>query len=128
MNESKLRNSTAIDKASATPFASVALKTNANDGEVSRAQADNPVQDVLPRVELTADSAGMYIQGISGNSCGEIDALIGDLRRLRERLVADRGRLQQSLVEFGALNQTVIKLTEVVSDSVAHVRAPGRAR
>jgi hypothetical protein len=127
MNGPKLRNSTDIDKAPATPFVGAALKTSANDKGGNQAQPDRPAQDVAPRVELTANSAGKYIEGISANSCGEIDALISDLRRLREKLVTDGGRLQQSIAEFGVLNQSVIKLTEVVSDSVAHVRAPSLA-
>jgi hypothetical protein len=127
MNGSKLHNSTVIDKTLATTSVGPALKTNTNDKDGKQAQADKPAHDVNPRVELTADSAGKYIQGISANSCGEIDALIGDLRRLREKLVADGGRVQQSIVEFTAFNQSVVKLTEVVSDSVTHVRAPSVA-
>jgi hypothetical protein len=122
MNEPKLRNSTAVDKALAIPSVGAALNGNDKDGK--QAQADKPAQDARPRVEITADSTGKYIQGISAKSCGEIDALIGDLRGLREKLVADGGRVQQSIVEFTAFNQSIVKLAEVVSDSVTHVRAP----
>lgn len=126
MNEPKLRNATAIDKALAMP--SVGAEPNTNDKAVSHAQNDKPAQDVTARVDLTADSVGKLIQGLSVNSCGEIDSLIGDLRHLREKLAADGGRIKQSVMEFTAFSQSVIKLTEVISDSVAHVRTGGLAR
>jgi hypothetical protein len=109
------------------PSVGAALQTNAKGKDGKQAQADKSAQDVQPRIELTAYSAGKYIQGISANSCVEIDALIGDLRRLREKPVADGDRVQQSIAEFAAFNQSVIKPREVVSDSVAHVRVPSVA-
>jgi hypothetical protein len=87
-------------------------------------------QDASPTAkgDLTPGSLSRFLHGISTSSCGEIDTLIGDLRVLREKLVGDGDRIERDLVEFATLNQSVIKLTEVVMDSVTHVKAPGRRR
>lgn len=127
MDVSKLRNSAATDNALGITAVSTALKTSLEDNSGDQVQADNPAQDASAGVELTADSVTKYLQRTSAISCAEIDALIGELRRLREKLVADGGRIEQGVVDFATLNQSVIKLTEVVSDSVAHVEAPGPA-
>ena len=92
------------------------------------AQPDRSVGSPTPKIELTSGGVSRYLQGISTSSCSEIDTLIGDLRVLREKLVGDGDRIERDLVEFATLNQSVIKLTEVVMDSVTHVKAPGRRR
>lgn len=101
-----------------------ALETNIKDAGRDQALPDRPAPDVSPGVELTADTVSKYLHGISANSCNEIDALISSLRGLRDRLNLDGGRLEQGVAEFANLNQSVVKLTEVVSNSVAHVQTP----
>lgn len=123
MNVSKLRSSTAIDRALGITAVSAAANTEVKDNSDHHAQADKAAQDVLPRAELTADSLSMYLQRTSGISCAEIDDLISELRGLRDKLVADGGRIEQGVVEFATLNQSIVRMTEVVSDSVAHVKA-----
>lgn len=125
MNVSKLRNSTAIDRVLELSAVSAALKANTKGGFGEQIQVDQPVIDLTPKAEVTANSVSLYLQGISASSCGEIDALISDLSALREKLAADGGRIERDIVEFAALNQSVIRLTEVVVDSVNHVKAPG---
>jgi hypothetical protein len=124
MNVSKLRSSTAIDRAFGISAASAAPKksTKINDGS-PEAQSDRAAQSA-PSVGLTADAVSMYLQGISANSCDGIDALIGGLHGLRQRLVSDSDRIKQNIVEFAGLNQSVIELTRIVSDGVVHIRAP----
>jgi hypothetical protein len=124
MNVSKLRNSTAIDKALGIAAVSAALKQKVEDNDSDQAQAGKPAQEASPGIELTADGVIEYLQRTSAISCARIDALISELRRLREKLVADGARIEQGIVGFATLNQSVVKLTEVVSDSVAHVEAP----
>lgn len=124
MNISKLRNSTAIDKALGTTAVNNALKSDVKDNNADRIQAGNPTVDMQPEGELTADRVSTYLTQVSASSCGEIDSLISNLRGLREKLATDGGRIEQDVVEFAALNQSVVKLTEVVSDSVAQVKAP----
>lgn len=124
MSVSKLRNSTVIDQPSGITAVLAALKTN--DGD--QAQANKAAEDVPVKTELTADSVTKYLQRTSAVSCSELDALISEMRRLREKLVADGGRIERGVAEFAALNQAVVRLTEVVSDSVAHIKAPGLAK
>lgn len=125
MNVAKLRNSTAVDKAlSIASITSSKLHLKESDG----AQAGSSIhQDLPPKIEPTASGVSMYLQGISATSCSEIDALISDLSGLRERLVVDGSRIEQDVVDFAALNQSVVRLTEVVMDSVTHVKASSGA-
>lgn len=127
MNVSKLLGSTAVDKALKISTASGALIANTKDNRGAQGQAEKPVREISSGVELTAGTVSKYLQNISADSCDEIDALIGDLRGLREKLVADGGRIERELVNFATLNQSVIKLTEVVVDGVTHVKAPSFA-
>jgi hypothetical protein len=127
MSVSKLRTSTAIDRALRITAASVPVKkfSKADDGGLET-QPDKGTQS-LPLLDLTPDTASMYLQGISADSCEGIDALIGGLQGLRDRLVSDSDRIKQNIVELAGLNQSVIELTRIVSDGVIHIRAPSTA-
>ena len=127
MNISKLRNSTAIDKALGMTAVNDALKIDVKDDDAERVQVEKPTLDVPSKIGMTADRVSMYLKHVSANSCGEIDSLISDLSSLRQKLITDGGRIEHAVVEFATLNQSVIKLTEVVSDSVAQVKAPSLA-
>lgn len=123
----ELRNPTSIDPALGINAVSAALKENAKENGGNRAQAGASAQDPPRRAEMTTGNVSTYLQAISATSCGEIDALISDLHQLRERLMTEGGRIEQGIAEFATLNQSVMKLTEVISDSVAHLQAPGVA-
>lgn len=129
MSVSEFNNSAAVAKAVEASGPSSILPQAAlkHEGE-GHAQADKPAGEPPAKVGLTAGGVSRFLQGISTSSCGEIDTLIGDLRVLREKLVGDGDRIERDLVEFATLNQSVIKLTEVVMDSVTHVKAPGRRK
>jgi hypothetical protein len=114
MSTSKLRDSTAIDKALAIIDKELEIKLEGdyegnNDGE----QADQPA---------TADHAAMVLRGISANSSGEIDALVTDLKGLRERLVDDGARVEKNIIAFTTLNQSVMQLAKLISDGIAQVK------
>lgn len=128
MNVSKLRTSTAIDKALGITAVSAAPKKNGKeyDGNLAT-QADKPAQSTPPTAELTAEDVSVYLNDMSAHSCNALDALIGDLGLLKEKLVADGNQIEQGIAEFATLNRSVMKLTEVVCDSVAHVQAPSLA-
>ena len=127
MSISKLRNSTAIDKALGMTAVNEALKADVMVNIADRVQVENPTLDVPVKDALNADAVNMYLKQVSASSCGEIDSLISNLRGLREKLVADRSRIEQDVAEFATFNQSVIQLTDVVSDSVAQVKAPSLA-
>jgi methyl-accepting chemotaxis protein len=60
---------------------------------------------------------------VSENSTGEIDSLIGDFGRLREKLRTDGERIQREVEEYRALSEQVMQLTKTISESVEKVRA-----
>lgn len=66
----------------------------------------------------TAGNLSTLLGRVTGTSTREIDNLIGELRALREKLQADGNRVQRGIVEYAALNQQVMQLTKIISESV----------
>jgi hypothetical protein len=60
---------------------------------------------------------------LSGRSVQEIDYLIEGLRGVRQKLTIDRDHLQRELASHAEFSEIVLRLTKVVSDSMAHVKA-----
>lgn len=117
MNVEKFSPLTAIDKTLAMAAVNDALKANGAGGGGEQTQSDQAAEVLPPEAELTADSLAMYLQGIAASSCDEIDALISDLSILREKLIAESGRIEQNIVDFATLGQSVL-------DNVTQIRAP----
>jgi hypothetical protein len=95
-------NVTAIE----TDMRDVLRTRNARLPNVTR-QPDNDYSDL------------MY--GISVQSIQEIDHLIEGLQGLREKLNNDGDRLHREIAQYGALSQSVVELTKIVSDATASV-------
>src|SRR5215469_6342524 len=74
------------------------------------------------RVDDTGDHASNFIGRIALESTREIDRLIDDLRRLRGKLEDEGNRVQRDVADYNSLSQSVIQLTQIVSDSMTHVR------
>jgi methyl-accepting chemotaxis protein len=72
--------------------------------ESNNGEAGNSLGDLLDQVK---------------NSVGEVDGLIGELRRLRGKLEADGERIKRDIQEYETLSQQVMQLTNIISDSVA---------
>ena len=60
---------------------------------------------------------------VSENSTSQIDDLVGDFGRLREKLRTDGERIQREVEEYKALNEQVMQFTKTISESVEKVRA-----
>ena len=60
---------------------------------------------------------------VSENSTSQIDDLVGDFGRLREKLRTDGERIQREVEEYKALSEQVMQLTKTISESVGKVRA-----
>ena len=60
---------------------------------------------------------------VSENSTSQIDDLVGDFGRLREKLRTDGERIQRDVEEYNALSQQVMQLTKTISENVEKVRA-----
>ena len=48
----------------------------------------------------------------------EIENLIAELQELRKKLLSNSNRIQRDITEHTELNQQVVKLTEIISESV----------
>jgi hypothetical protein len=59
---------------------------------------------------------------ISDRSIQEIDHLIEGLRGVRQKLDTDRSRLQREMARHVEFSETVLRLTKIVSDGMAHVK------
>ena len=68
--------------------------------------------------EIATGSLTTLLGRVSGNSTYEVDNLIGELQILRKKLQADGNRIRRDIEEYAALNQSVMQLTKIVSDSM----------
>ena len=60
---------------------------------------------------------------VSVNSTSQIDDLVGDFERLREKLRTDSDRIQREIEEYSRLSEQVMQLTKTISERVEKVRA-----
>jgi hypothetical protein len=72
-------------------------------------------------VDNTSEPASL-IRKFSFESTREIDRLIDDLKNLRRKLEDDGNRVQRDVADYTALSQSVVQLTQIVSDSMTHVK------
>jgi hypothetical protein len=72
--------------------------------------------------EIAAHNLSTLLRRVSGNSTGEIDNLIRELRILREKLLADGDRVERDIVEYAALSQSVIDMTKIITESMTQVK------
>jgi hypothetical protein len=68
------------------------------------------------------EQAFSLIGRVTLESTCEIDRLIDDLNKLRRRLEDEGNRVQRDVADHSAFSQSVIQLTKIVSDSMAHVK------
>jgi methyl-accepting chemotaxis protein len=73
--------------------------------------------------EMPAENLGALLGRVSENSTSQIDDLVGDFGRLREKLRTDGERIRREIEEYNALSQQVMQLTKTISESVEKVRA-----
>ena len=72
---------------------------------------------------MPAENLSELLGRVSENSTSQIDDLVGDFGRLREKLRTDRERIQRDIEEYTALSQQVMQLTKIISENVEKVRA-----
>ena len=77
---------------------------------------------VFGRTDDKGAQASTLINRVTLESTLEIDRLIEDLNKLRRRLEDEGNRVQRDLANHSAFSQSVIQLTTIVSDSMAHVK------
>ena len=83
-----------------------------------RARAAEREDDQMPTENLSE-----LLGRVSENSASQIDDLVGDFGRLREKLRTDAERIQREIEEYSRLSEQVMQLTKTISESVEKVRA-----
>jgi len=73
--------------------------------------------------QMPTENLSELLGRVSENSTSQIDALVGDFGRLREKLRTDGERIRREIEEYNALSQQVMQLTKTISESVEKVRA-----
>jgi methyl-accepting chemotaxis protein len=73
--------------------------------------------------QMPTENLGELLGRVSKKSTGEIDSLIGDFARLREKLQTDGEHIQREVEEYRALSEQVMQLTKTISESVEKVRS-----
>ncbi len=66
----------------------------------------------------TSDNLRSLLGRVSETSAREVDNLIDELHRVREKLQDDGNRIQREIAEYAALSQQVRRLTQIISESL----------
>ena len=72
--------------------------------------------------QMPTENLSELLGRVSENSASQIDDLVGDFGRLKERLRTDGERIQREIGEYNALSEQVMQLTKSISESVEKVR------
>ena len=71
--------------------------------------------------EDAARELASLVNRVSGDATREVDHLIGGLSHVRQKLDDEAARIHHDIVEFASLSQSVMQLTNIVSDGMSHV-------
>ena len=72
-----------------------------------------------PREE---DAAGQLMQRMAKTALQEIDDLIAELRRRRERLLSESARVQREIIEYAKLNQSAVQSTKTITERLSNLK------
>jgi hypothetical protein len=75
-------------------------------------------QDVPPEREPKAIDPGSLLQNVSHTQVREIDMLIADLQRMREKLNSEASRVQRAVVEYATFSETALQSSKVICESL----------
>jgi len=78
--------------------------------------------------ELVVNNIGALVQRASGSSLAEIDRLMTELQKLRERLESEGARVQREIAEYAYFTQSSIESTKIIAESLAQLTAATEAR
>src|SRR6516225_2402513 len=73
--------------------------------------------------QMPTENLSELLGRVSENSTSQIDDLVGDFGRLREKLRTDAERIQREIEEYSRLSEQVMQLTKTISESAEKVRA-----
>jgi hypothetical protein len=72
---------------------------------------------------MQTEDLGDLLGRVSESSTTQIDNLVGDFGRLREKLRVDGERIQRDVEEYRALSEQVMQMTKTIAESVEKVRS-----
>ena len=75
--------------------------------------------------QASADNLGTLVRRVSESSSQQIENLVGELQSLRKKLHSDGNRIQSEIGEYAVLNQQVMQLTAIISESMGKLPANG---
>ena len=78
-------------------------------GPLGRTRAAECNSDPIP-----AENLSEWLGRVSKNSTGELDSLIDEFERLREKLEADSKRIQRKMKEYAALSHQIMQFTKLI--------------
>jgi hypothetical protein len=104
-----------------------------------RAELDRPVEigvegksresvhhDFAPRQRPREDDAaghlGTVMQRVAETALQEIDDLIAELRRRREKLLSETARVQREIIEYAILNQSAVQSTRIITQRLSSLK------
>ena len=79
------------------------------------------VRELNSNSEDAARELASLVNRVSGDATREVDHLIGGLSHVRQKLDDEAARIHHDIVEFASLSQSVMQLTNIVSDGMSHV-------
>jgi hypothetical protein len=97
--------------------------------EVLTQPSDPLRQSKNGNVEMSDSSLDALLGRISEKPRQEIGSLTDRLRKLHDKLQADRSRIRRDIVEYAGLNEQIAQMAAIISDSVKKLLdAPGISR
>ena len=110
-------------------FFSARGRTQVRNSENTRGQGkgrESARRDVARREPPTnynaADHASSLMHGVAKISLDEIDELIAELRRRREKLLSESARIQREVVQLQAFSQSAVQSTKMSTRHLAHFK------
>jgi len=83
---------------------------------------DLPRRPSARRPDDASEQTATLIRRFALESTREIDRLIDDLQKLRQKLELEGNRVERDIADYVSLSQSVVQLTQIVSDSMVHVK------
>ncbi len=75
-----------------------------------------------PREDDAAGHLGSLMQRVGKTALQEIDDLIAELRRRRERLLSESARVQREIIEYAKLSQSAVQSTKTITERLSNLK------
>ena len=82
--------------------------------------------DFAPQQRPTGDDGAGHLsslmQRVAKTALQEIDELIAELRRRREKLLSESARVQREIIEYAKLSQSAIQSTKIITQRLSSLK------